>query len=1177
MNKGNLKSYAPQARLDFIAAVTARANLLGITATGVSSVEARGDVAIIEGREWSGKIVAQRDKLVARILRHGFDQSMEEVAYTWFNRFAALRYMELHDYLAHGWRVLSSRDGGLPEILMHASEVLLPGLSQERVKELQLAGNQDNELYKLLLVAQCNELSRSMPFLFERIDDETELLLPENLLRTDSVLVKLVMAVPEEDWGQVEAIGWLYQFYISDKKNEVIGKVSRSEDIPAATQLFTPNWIVKFLLQNSVGKMWAEANPSSMLSRGWEFALDAAEQPVGPAAALKSLIDERISEDGAALSPELIQILDPACGSGHILVEAYDLLKSFYLERGHRARDIPRMILERNLFGIDIDDRAAQMSSFALIMKARADDRRIFDAPVRLNVVSLTEPANANVADMMERLSPFGVELAPARQLVIAFAAAKTLGSLIRLPDGLADVLPAMEISLSKALESGDLYARAAAQDLLPLVAQARILSRHYDAVVANPPYMGSRGMPAGLKTLSAKLFPISSTDLFSMFMERSFLWCKPSGRMAMVTMQSWMFLSSYQSFRAELLNKREIFALTQIGYNSFPEMNSKVAQACAFVMGPTPIEGFVGKYVNLNDAPQSADKAAVFLERSERRMRSRTREQFKMVPGDAIAITASETALSLFESKPSLAEFVDTREGLTTGSNETFLRYWHEVELAKIRLPSPANDDVDQKKWVPYLKGGPYRRWGGNQEYVVNWEADGRDMRAFSDPATGRIRSHNYNGEFAFRAGITWSSITSGDFSVRCIPDGFMFDAKAPMGFSDGGLEPAALAAFLNSKVAGHFIKMLAPTLDFKIGHVLNLPFDKNAAVGQVEGASRCVELSNLDWAQYETFWKFERPAFVPPAGVGSTIAESWTEWEGASIDRFQNLKQIEERNNQAFIDAYGLGDEIDPSVSDSLITMRRADAADDAQRFVSYAMGCQMGRYSLDELGLVYAGSGGVGFDAERYQAFSADSDGIVPVTDLEWFDDDAAGRLRELVRTVWARDRLEENLSWLAARLGAKANESPEATIRRYFAERFFKHHVQMYSRRPIYWLFSSGRAGAFQALVYMHRYNEGTLARMRSEYVVPLMAKFATRLDLLAEDSAKATSAAHRAKLSKGIEILRKKQTELLAYEEKLRHHAEMRIRIDLDDGVKANYAKFGDLVADSKIVCGASDE
>ena len=477
----------------------------------------------------------------------------------------------------------------------------------------------------------------------------------------------------------------------------------------------------------------------------------------------------------------------------------------------------------------------------------------------------------------------------------------------------------------------------------------------------------------------------------------------------------------------------------------------------------------------------------------------------------------------------------------------------------------------------MPYLKGGPYRRWGGNQEYVVNWEADGRDMRAFSDPATGRIRSHNYNGEFAFRAGITWSSITSGDFSVRCIPDGFMFDAKAPMGFSDGGLEPAALAAFLNSKVAGHFIKMLAPTLDFKIGHVLNLPFDKNAAVGQVEGASRCVELSNLDWAQYETFWKFERPAFVPPAGVGSTIAESWTEWEGASIDRFQNLKQIEERNNQAFIDAYGLGDEIDPSVSDSLITMRRADAADDAQRFVSYAMGCQMGRYSLDELGLVYAGSGGVGFDAERYQAFSADSDGIVPVTDLEWFDDDAAGRLRELVRTVWARDRLEENLSWLAARLGAKANESPEATIRRYFAERFFKHHVQMYSRRPIYWLFSSGRAGAFQALVYMHRYNEGTLARMRSEYVVPLMAKFATRLDLLAEDSAKATSAAHRAKLSKGIEILRKKQTELLAYEEKLRHHAEMRIRIDLDDGVKANYAKFGDLVADSKIVCGASDE
>ncbi|MEG1202655.1 MAG: BREX-1 system adenine-specific DNA-methyltransferase PglX, partial [Comamonas sp.] len=624
MNKSNLKSYAPQARKDFIAAITGRAHQLGLEEHSgklvVAPADTQGHVTVIAGQAWPAKVNEQRKRLIERIQKEGFTQTMEAVAYTWFNRFAALRYMEVHDYLTHGYRALSSSSetpSAMPDLLTHATDIVqtgnLPGLNAAEVMELKLAGNRDGELYRKLLVAQCNALSNAMPFLFERIDDETELLLPDNLLRTDSIIAKMVDAIPEEDWQEIEVIGWLYQFYISEKKEQVIGKVVKSEDIPAATQLFTPNWIVQYLVQNSVGRLWLMANPSSTLASKWPYYIQPAEQTPEVQAELDAFIQVRMSGDGGTLNPETITVLDPACGSGHILVVAYDVLKAIYLERGYRLRDIPRLILEKNLYGLDIDDRAAQMAGFALLMKARADDRRLFTTtdengqpiPPKLNVLSLKESkgldAQALHADLAAfidiALSTSGVgfaknELFPETQvqmslgevaapripsnsvlnqkdiaeLINTFEHAKTFGSLIKIRPQRLPVFRKQLSILSEVAQKADWVGKAAANDLLPLVQQALVLGMQFDAVVANPPYMGGKGMNGVLKDFAKKSFPDSKSDLFAMFIERGFDWCKPCGFNSMVTMQSWMFLSSYEAMREKLLTQRTLSCMVHMG-----------------------------------------------------------------------------------------------------------------------------------------------------------------------------------------------------------------------------------------------------------------------------------------------------------------------------------------------------------------------------------------------------------------------------------------------------------------------------------------------------------------------------------------------------------------------------------------------------------------------------------
>ena len=1242
MNKAKLKSYAPQARKDFIAAVTARANLLGLSskdsALEVAASLPQGDVTVIAGQAWPVKVHGQRQQLIARIQKDGFAQTLEAVAYTWFNRFAALRYMELHDYLGHGHRALSSTEGTLPDILTHAADLAqnssLPGLNAAQVLDMKLAGNRDGELYRMLLVAQCNALSAVMPFLFERIDDETELLLPDNLLRTDSVIAKLVVAIDEDDWKEVEIIGWLYQFYISEKKDDVIGKVVKSEDIPAATQLFTPNWIVQYLVQNSVGRLWLMANPASTLKAQWPYYIEPAQQTPEVQAQLDALIQTRMDEDGGSLNPESITLLDPACGSGHILVEAYEVLKAIYLERGYQPRSIPRLILEKNLYGLDIDDRAAQMAGFALLMKARADDRRLFNQPIKLNVMALQESKGLDAAvltralqtvtgrgyplieanvtqnefgdhDLFPRTLPqmnLGDSSAdataddPVRTAIAAltatFAYAKTFGSLIQIPQLLNSQLTMMADGVQSALLNGDLYAKAAAQDLLPLVTQAQVLGIKFDAVVANPPYMGIQGMNTKLSEYITKIYPDGKSDLMTAFLLRSLMLLNDSGFSGLVTHDSWLFLSSYSQLRPNILSSSDVDSMLHIGWNCFPEVHTyNRGVACIFGHGNINRKGV---FYDLSNTAATVDKNTLFLLKKKEGGNQffLAGSDFKKIPGSIFAFWISKKWIDIFGTSKKLSDISNPRQGLATADNGRFLRMWSEVSLEKIKFDCTSGDEAikSSAKWFPYNKGGAYRKWFGNQSYLINWCNNGQELYAMRPKSV--IRSPSTY----FKESLSWSKVTNGGFSLRYFQNGFIYDVAGCSIFVENSQTRLAILGLLNSKLMTNQFKKFFPTINLEVGQISDFPILSNVVEHASDNALNVAELVNLfreDWNYDELSWNFLEHPLININSKEENLQKTYNKLRCMWTNIVSKAKFLEEENNSYYINKYKLNDELIKDVNINEVSLfcnpyfgieqefKEAEIQlinKTSRKFISYIIGCMMGRYSLDAPGLIYAHACNVGFDATNYITFPADADGIVPLTDELWFDDDAASRTSEFLLAVWGADTLAENMAWLAESLGTKASETPNETIRRYLADKFYKDHLQTYKKRPIYWLFSSGKQGAFQALVYLHRYHEGTLARMRAEYVVPLTGKIQARIDMLQKDAAAASSTAARNKLAKEVEKLKKKHVELLAYDEQLRHYADMRITLDLDDGVKVNYGKFGDLLAEVKAVTGgASDE
>lgn len=1199
MNTSNIKAYAPRARNEFMAAMRKQAAKYGIGPDRILPAEQKGNVLLIGDTVFPLLVKEPREKLIKRIEASSFEQTIDYIAYSWFNRLCAIRYMECKGLLGHGRRVLSSADGsaGLPQILEECLDIDLPGLSASRIAELKLDGNKDEELYRELLLAQCHALHQVMPLLFEEVSDESELLLPDNLTKTDSLIRDLVSSIPEEDWSDVQIIGWLYQFYISEKKDQVIGKVVKSEDIPAATQLFTPNWIVKYLVQNSIGRLWLMANPESILASEWEYYIQPAQQTDEVNAQLKQLIEVRIREDGDTLNPESITVLDPACGSGHILVEAYDCLKAMYLERGYRSRDIPRLILENNLYGIDIDPRAAQLASFALLMKAREDDRRLFNYPPKLNILTLKSSLDLDADKIWQGLNlskawqkgshidlfdneknnldkpDNDTRYALIKELKEKFKDAKTFGSLIRMDSQAQDFVD-MQNTLEDLILNGDTQQKIAAKKLLVFIIQAKLLAGQYDTVIANPPYMGSKGMNANLKYFGQENFNNTCTNLYSMFIERGIFWLKESGCVSMISMDSWLYGDEFTEMRQEIIDEHTVINALHLGAHAFPEITGEVVQTVAFTLDKKEIYGFNSIYFRLVDQKKSEEKEASFL-RCEYKYIS-SQYKYTNIPRKIFAYFATDYEIEALQKGMPLKNISEAFTGLQTGDNPRFIRSWNEVSYSEIGFGFESRDDAKNSdlRWFPYVKGSDFRKWYGNNTLVVNWKNDGLEIRENVDE-NGKQRSRPQNTEYYFRKGIAYNTIAA-NFSARYIDSGYIFDQKNSMFFSLKEENVNFTLGLINSVVIKPFLDILSPK-DFGPGSMKLIPV--LGITSFVESQNKKIDdlvlESKKNWDSYETSWDFTENPLIRTQQLN--LEQAFNTWQQQNSDAVAEMKRLEEENNRLFIDAYGLQDELKPDVPDEQITLTRADREKDSQRLVSYAIGCMMGRYSLDEPGLIYAHAGNQGFDTSRYRKFPADNDGIVLLTDTHWFENDAGQRIQEFLTVVWSKQTLEANMQWLAESLGRKASETADEAIRRYLAGKFYKDHLQTYKNRPIYWLFSSGKLGAFQALVYLHRYNESTLARMRTEYVMPLISKMAAYAKSLEVAKENSDSAAEIKRIEKKLQDLHKQQAELGTFEEKLRNYADQRIALDLDKGVKVNYGEFGDLLAEVKDVTGGKKE
>lgn len=1116
MDKNAIKKYAVWARRELIERVSQKALQYGITADGKADPNADS----VNGRLLTDAEKKQRRELIRKVNAHGYEQVMEEIAYTWFNRFAALRFMEVNGYLPSHVRVFTNDAGEFrPQILAEAIHLELDGLDMDRVYELKNA-NKDEELFKYLLVTQCNALSPILPKMFQRIADDTELLLPDYLLREGSVIHQMIAMIPEEDWrDQVQIIGWLYQYYNTEPKDKVFADLKKNikitkENIPAATQLFTPDWIVRYMVENSLGRLWLEGHPNDALKSEWKYYLDEAEQEPEVQAQLAE-----IRKEYAALKPEDIRCIDPCMGSGHILCYLFDVLVRIYEDYGYTAREAVGSIVEKNLWGLDIDDRAAQLAYFAVMMKARQYDRRFFAHPVQPNVYS-----------------PKG------------YLDGEEFGSLLTV-----DELEPIPMDIAETTLFDESY-----ETKLNRWNFRQALAQKYHVVCTNPPYMAVSNAGGKLQEYIKKNFPDSKTDLFAVFIEQCRRFAAINGYQAMITQQSWMFTATYETLRKKL-SAITLINFLQFGARGFDEISGEVVQTASFVFCKRYVPTYIGSYMDLTVGDNEAEKESIF--QSRKKLYLAVYSDFANVPNASMAYWLSHNAIICFRDKK-ISDQATTREGMTTADNERFLRYWHEIVWDKVCTDCTSIQGATDSncKWFPYNKGGQNRKWYGNNDLVVNWENDGFEIKKITDEKTGRIRSHNYNAEYSFRASGTWTAICSGDIMVRYSKPGALFDSKGASVFASTGDNLYFIIGMLNSKVSGIFLKVLSPSYEFKVGHVANVPLRCGHQAAVIERVSKSILLSKIDWDSFETSWDFIRHPLV--RGV-STVAEAYAAWAAECDARFNQLKANEEELNRIFIDIYGLQDELTPEVEDKDVTVRRADLGRDIRSLISYAVGCMFGRYSLDVNGLAYAGGE---WDAAKYTTFQPGKDAILPVCDDDYFEDDIMGRFVQWVETVYGGVTLEENLKFIADALGGKG--SPREVIRNYFLNGFYADHCKVYQKRPIYWLFDSGKKNGFKCLIYMHRYQPDTIARIRTDYVHEQQARYRTAITDL-EQRINGASTSERVKLNKRLAALQAQAAEIRGYEEKIHHLADQMIKIDLDDGVKKNYALFQDVLANIK--------
>ena len=1177
MNKNAIKKYAIWARRELIDRVSKKAMRYGISPDSAADPDAFS----VDGRLLSDTEQRQRRALIARVAAHGYAQTMEEAAYTWFNRLTALRFMEVNGYLPSHVRVFTDDASAFrPQILTEAIHLELPGLDMERVYALKEA-NDEEALYRCLLIVQCNALNDILPGMFQRLGDVTELLLPDNLLREGSVIERLVRqgdaaSIPEEDWrDQVQIIGWLYQYYNTEPKENVFANLKKNikvtkETLPAATQLFTPDWIVRYMVENSLGRLWLEGHPNDALQRAWKYYLPEAEQET-------SVQQQRaaIRNEYAAIRPEDIRCIDPCMGSGHILCYMFDLLMQIYEDYGYTAREAAASIVEHNLYGLDIDDRAAQLAYFAVMMKARQYDRRFFSRGIQPHVMAIEESnglrtwteaaGDSLVAGQLTFEDDF---IRMADTLIETFQDAKEYGSILTVR---ADHYDALADFIEKARqEAGNLLFRAwideVAQRILPLIQQATWLAAKYDIVVTNPPYMGGSNMSAKLSAFVKKHYPDTKSDLSTIFMEKTLAMCQDSGYMSMINIPVWMFLSSYEKLRLSILKHNTYSSMLHLGRGIF----GSDFGTTAFVIAKRRIENYRGSYRRLFEKQVAVDS----IEEKEQKFFSGkgafvgVQENFAKIPGSPVAYWVSDKVIAAFSQGVRLGDLIPVKKGMDTGNNDKFLRQWFEVAISDILLA-----DNNVFRWVPYDKGGNYRRWYGNNEYVVDWENDGEELKK----STANLRSRN----LYFRQSITWNALSASNTCFRFSKEKSIFDSAGSSMFPEGS-EIYRYLGLMNTNIIQRLLNIINPTLNYGAGTIAEIPILEcdNSALQIVQISKENIALSKADWDSFETSWDFGRhPLLAHPA---PTLAAAYEQYRAEANARFDQLKANEEELNRIFIDIYGLTDELTPVVEERDVTVRRIfdtkedipasmrgsnyaiTRADVVRSLISYAVGCMFGRYSLDTPGLAYAGGD---WDGGRYATFLPDEDGIIPICDNEYFDDDIVERFAAFLTAALGAETLEENLQFVADALGTGG--SPREVIRSYFLTTFYADHVKTYQKRPIYWLFDSGKKNGFKCLVYMHRYDPNTLARIRTDYVHEQQSRYRTAISNLEEARDHAATAADRVSAGKKLASVIDREKELLAYEEKIHHLADQRLTIDLDDGVKHNYAIFQDVLAKIK--------
>lgn len=1203
MDKNAIKKFAIWARKELIARVTQRAYLYGVT---------DGQALDTEQREVGGRLLSaverkQRRTLVNRVKEKGFESVMDEAAYTWFNRFAALRYMEVNGVLPTRVRVFTDSEGAFrPQILAECLTMdNLDGLNKEIVFALKEQDKTD-ELYKYLLITQCNALGSILPAMFEQIEDYTELLLPDNLLRQGSVIEQMVTSIPEDDWRDtVQIIGWLYQYYNSEPKDAVFAALKKNvkvskENIPAATQLFTPDWIVRYMVENSLGRIWIEHNEANRTTGmilnshtllnskatlngkagdepsqyekefaekiDWKYYLPEAKQESDVAAELRKLRAERKD-----LAPTDIKVIDPCMGSGHILVYAFDVLVQIYKDAGYSERSIPELILQNNLYGLDIDDRAYQLAYFAVMMRAWHYNHRILRKHIEPHLCAIQESNGLskwsdNATDMSGNqltLDEQFIELTD--YLIDTFQDAKEYGSILTVKeanyDGLLDYIEEIQQHGASDL-AVSAWIGEIANRMPTLIKQAKIMSGKYDVCVTNPPYMGG-GMEAEFTSYLKKNYPDSKSDLFAVFIERCHSLLAKNAFQAMITQHAWMFLSSYEKLRAKIIHQT-IVNMAHLGPHAFEEISGEVVQTTAFVLNEKHIPYYKGIYTRLIESMTQLEKENLFLNSKSHFVA--IQENFKNIPGEPIAYWWKN--FKIFNLKK-VKDYFESAGRNKTHNNELYVRKWWEVS------------NKNTTRWQAYANGGEYRKWYGDLTDFVDWSAD----------AILFYSNHGglYNQQYKGKAGICWNLITSGKNSFRMKLFNQHYSSASPtiMGRNNDNLNDIALS-FLNSKIAIELLKIYNPTLNTPVGNVLELPFIKTDSPKILEITRENVTLSRIDYDSFETSWDFQHHPMLPTtvvqsvATVGQSVADCYAAFQSDCEERFLTLKSNEEELNRIFIDIYGLQDELTPDVADKDVTVARVyDSKEDipesmkgnnyvltktdvVKSLLSYAVGCMFGRYSLDVPGLAYVGGA---FDWSKYPTFRPDEDDIIPICDDEYFEDDIVDRFCTWLRTVYGEEHYQENLQFLSDALGGKG--SPLENIRSYFLNDFYKDHCKTYKKRPIYWLFDAGRKNSFKALVYIHRYDRDTMARLRTGYVYKQQELYKTRIETYKKRVDTAATQADKNKYKKELRRLQDQFDEIHVYEEKIHHYADLRQEIDLDDGVKHNYALFADVLAKIK--------